>query len=177
MAISPLRSSSPGSSWSACSVSPGVRRFSAPPTHNTCVSSRGARAEGQWFMPTHTKLRASKYLNKLIGQGNRGVKAAHVMLGLTQFECGGHDRRRRADAPHPQGAVRATTSQLSRSCSLERSTPGLKGVASGTRTLVLPIGTGTIWGGKFSANPPDGLARRLRKIISSALRGSPQITW
>jgi hypothetical protein len=33
-------------------------------------------------MPTHTKLRASKYLNNLIGQGSRGVKATHVMLGL-----------------------------------------------------------------------------------------------
>jgi hypothetical protein len=52
--------------------------------------------------------------------------------------------------------------------SLERSTPGLKAVASGTRMLVLPTGTGTTWGGKFSASPPDGLARRLRKIISTA---------
>ena len=91
--------------------------------------------EGQWFMPTHTKLRSSKYLNNLI-RGSSGY-----------------------DVP---------ASRPNYASSLERSTPGLKVVASGTRMLVLPIGTGTTWGGKFSASPPDGMARRLRKIISTA---------
>jgi hypothetical protein len=51
-------------------------------------------------------------------------------------------------------------------CSLERSTPGLKVVASGTRMLVLPIGTGTTWGGKFSPSPPDGMASSLSDLTT-----------
>jgi transposase-like protein len=44
---------------------------------------RKLKANGS--LPTHTKLRASKYLNNLIEQGHRGVKAAHGMFGLKQF--------------------------------------------------------------------------------------------
>jgi hypothetical protein len=59
-------------------------------------------------LPSDTKLRSSKYLNNLIEQDHRGVKQRirgdAVLQGVQG--CGDHDRRHRADAPHPQGTVR-----------------------------------------------------------------------
>ena len=98
---------------------------------------RELKADGS--LPADTKLRSSKYLNNLIEQDHRGVKQRiAVMLGSGVQECGDHDRRHRAGAPHPQGTVRTGPSGRSRrscACSLERGAWGLKSARRSTEAF------------------------------------------
>jgi hypothetical protein len=73
---------------------------------------RELKADGS--LPTDTEQRSSKYLNNLIEQDHRSVvKQPHRRDAWLQVPSrSDHDRRHRADASHPQGAVRAATTVL-----------------------------------------------------------------
>ena len=104
-----------------------LKRLTSPVAAMRLTGSARVKADGS--LPMNTKLRSSKYLNNLIDAGPSKREATHRCDAWPQAvpQCGDHNRRHRADAPHPQGAVRVTTSWLWR--------------ASSTRIPVLPICT------------------------------------